>query len=383
VNLLSRAARLAGERSPERPELLADLAEALRETGDFKRAEAVLDEVAEAVTASGDRALEEYARVSRLRLQVAADPEIEAEALEREARAATEVFEQLGDERRLAKAWELLAWALWMRCRAADTEQALGQAIEHARQAGDARLEAQCLNLFLGATFFGPLPVADGIRRCEEILARTGDKPRVMASTLRALAGLTAMEGRFDEARTQLALCRAILEDLGLKVTAASASETAAIVELLAGDPGAAERYLRQGYEQLEQMGETSNSADLAAILAQALHAQGELEEALRFSEISERAAAPGDLSPQVQWRAARAKVLADERLAREAVALAEESDFLVLRADTLVDLAEVLRQAERPADAAAAVQEALRLYEHKGNLVSAERARALLAEAR
>ena len=388
VNLLSRAARLADEEAPERPELLADLAEALRETGDFKRAEAVLAEVSDTAAASGDRALETYAHVNRLRLQVAADPEIKADELEREARRAAEVFEELGDEHRLAKAWELLAWALWLRCRAAATEDALGRAIEYARRTGDGRAEAQSLNLFLGATFFGPLPVAEGIRRCEEILARTADQPRIRASTLRALAGLTAMEGHFDEARTLLTLCRAILEDLGLKVTAASVSETAAIIELLAGDPAAAERDLRSGFEQLDQMGETSNSADLAALLAQALHAQGYADDALRFSEISEQAAGSGDLSPQVQWRAARAKVLAGcgqtsqaETLAREAVALAAESDFLVLRGDTLMDLAEVLRLVGRPSEAAPAVEEALRLYEQKGNTVSAGRARALLSK--
>jgi predicted ATPase/DNA-binding SARP family transcriptional activator len=381
VNLLSRAARLQDAATPGRAELLIDLAEALRETGDFKRAEEVLAEASDAAAASGEAALQEYVHLSRLRLQVAADPAIEAEALEREARRITSVFEEFGDDRRLAKAWELLAWALWLRCRAAETEEALGHAIEHASRAGDGRLEAQCLNLYLGATFFGPVPVAEGIRRCEELLARTADKPRVTASTFRALAGLTAMEGRFDEARTYLALCRAILEDLGLKVTAASASETAAIVELLAGDPAAAEREARSGYEQLEQMGETSNSADLAAILAHALHAQGELAEALRASEIGERAAAPGDLSPQVQWRTARAKVLAArrrkldaERLAREAVSLAAESDFLGLRADALMTLAAIVRERR-------VIEDALRLYEQKGNLVSAKGVHALLAE--
>jgi tetratricopeptide (TPR) repeat protein len=322
-----------------------------------------------------------------LRLQVAADPDIDTEELEREARRAVEVFEELGDERRLAKAWELLAWALWLRCRAAATEEALRHAIEHARRVGDGRTEAQSLNLSLGAVFFGPLPVPEGIRRCQEIVAQTAEQPRILASALRALAGLRAMEANFDEARTLVALCRAILEDLGLKVTAASLSETAAIIEMLADDPVAAERVLRSGYEQLEEMGETSNSPDLAAMLARALEAQGNREEALRFSEISMRAA-PGDLSAQVQWRAARAKVLAGfgktkeaERLAREAVALAAESDFLVLRGDALLVLGEVLRAARHVGEAVRVFEEALRLYEQKANTVSAARAQKLLAD--
>ena len=388
VNLLSRAVGLVRERTPERAELMTDLAEALRETGDFKRAEEVLAEVRASASASGDRGQEVYAHMSHLRLQVAADPDIDTEELEREARLAVEVFEELGNERRLAKAWELLAWALWLRCRAAATEEALRHAIEHARRAGDGRTEAQSLNLSLGAVFFGPLPVPEGIRRCQEIVAQTAEQPRILASALRALAGLRAMEASFDEARTLVALCQAILEDLGLKVTAASLSETAGIIEMLADDPAAAERVLRSGYEQLEQMGETSNSPDLAAMLARALDAQGHGEDALRFSEISSRVAAPGDLSAQVQWRSARAKVLAGfgetkdaERLAREAVALAAESDFLVLRGDALFVLGEVLRSAGRAHEAARAVEEALQLYEQKGNTVSAARARTLLAD--
>jgi predicted ATPase len=388
VNLLSRAGRLMDEQAPDRPELMADLAEALRETGDFTQAEEVLAEVGEAATASGDRGLATYADLMALRLQVAADPEVDTEELEREARRAVGVFEELGEERRLAKAWELLAWALWMRCQAGATEAALLQAIEHAQRAGDGRTEAQSLNLLLGAVFFGPLPVPEGIARCQEIVARTAEQPRILSSALRALAGLRAMEGSFDEARTLLALCGAILEDLGLKVTAASLSETAAIIEMLAGDPAAAERILRSGYAQLEQMGETSNSADLAAMLARALEAQGQADEALRFSEISSQIAAEDDLSPQVQWRAARAKTLAGfgetseaERLAREAVSLASQSDFLVLRGDAMLVLGEVLAVAGRPVDAAAAAEAALQLYEQKENTVSAGRARTFLSD--
>jgi tetratricopeptide (TPR) repeat protein len=135
-------------------------------------------------------------------------------------------------------------------------------------------------------------------------------------------------------------------------------------------------------------MGETSNSADLAAMLARALEAQGQADEALRFSEISSRIAAEDDLSPQVQWRAARAKALAGfgqtadaEQLAQEAVTLASQSDFLVLRGDALLVLGEVLQVAGRSADAAAAVEAALELFEQKQNTVSAARARTFLSD--
>ena len=101
------------------------------------------------------------------------------------------------------------------------------------------------------------------------------------------------------------------------------------------------------------------------------------------------RRCSSGRASSSSQRRAARAKLLARagdveaaERLAREAVALAEETpDFLLLRGDAVLDLGEVLAATrERPA-AVGATEEALELYERKGNVVSASAARRRLTQ--
>jgi class 3 adenylate cyclase/tetratricopeptide (TPR) repeat protein len=380
TTLLSRATALLADDSVERAELLVDLADALRESGDFREAEAALAEVRDGAGA-GNSVLRAHALVVGLRLRLQVDPTISTGELEREATRAVEIFEERGDHQRLAKAWELLAWSLWFRCRAADAETALGRAVEHARLAGDSRTEAQSVNLLMGAAFFGPRRAEDAIRLCREVLA-TAEQPRIVASALRALAGLEAMRGDFDDARALVARYRSILDDLGLTVTAATASETSALVELLAGEPAAAERDLRRGFASLERMGETFNQPNLAAMLAHALHAQGRADEALRFSEISERTTGAEDVFTQAQWRSARAKVLVHfgrlteaEGLARAAVAAAETTDFLVLRADSLADLAEVLAAAGRPDEAATALREAVELYDAKGNIVSRNRA--------
>jgi hypothetical protein len=90
-----------------------------------------------------------------------------------------------------------------------------------------------------------------------------------------------------------------------------------------------------------------------------------------------------------VAWRSTRAKTLARrgkqaeaERLVREAVELIAETDAVNLHAQTLLALAEVLTAADRADEAAERGREALRLYEAKGNVVMAERARARLAPA-
>ena len=384
VSLLGRAAALHEPQDGARLELLADLGEAVRESGDYARAEEVLAEAIESAAETGDEARGEYARLIRLRMRVQTDPGLAADDLLAGARRAIDFFGGPGDDRSLGKAWELLAWGRWLRCQAAETQEALQRSLVHAERAGDGRTAAQSLHLLLGATLFGPLHVTEGISRCEGILADGGFQKRVTASALRALAALKAMAGEFEESRALLRRFAAIVDDLGLRVTAASAAETYAVVELLAGEPRAAERELRLGYERLEQMGETSTSVNLAALLAQALHAQGDDLEAVAVTEV---APAEDDVSAQVHLRAARAKALASvgrieeaEALGRDAVARASTTDFLVMCADALWDLAEVLRRAGRPAEAAALIEEAVELYERKGNVVSARRSRVVLA---
>jgi tetratricopeptide (TPR) repeat protein len=67
------------------------------------------------------------------------------------------------------------------------------------------------------------------------------------------------------------------------------------------------------------------------------------------------------------------------EALARRAVERAAQGDDLNAHADALVDLAEALELGTRRDAAAAALREALELYERKGNVVAAQRVRQLV----
>jgi tetratricopeptide (TPR) repeat protein len=189
------------------------------------------------------------------------------------------------------------------------------------------------------------------------------------------------MLGRFDAARAKAARGGAILEDLGRRITAAAVSYFAARVELLADEPVRAEEIARPALEALGALGETNNSAVLATLLAEALCRQGRFEEAVAATETSERTAWPDDLHAQVGWRAVRAQACAGrgapergEELARKAIALLEDADDLDLRGDALVALGSTLSGAERRA----AFDEAVALYEAKGNVASAARVRRL-----
>ena len=133
----------------------------------------------------------------------------------------------------------------------------------------------------------------------------------------------------------------------------------------------------------LHNGGDTAFLSTTAALLAQAIFAQGRLEEARRFTEISEELAAHDDLSTQAVWRSVRAGYLAGrnqldeaEQLAREAVRIAGITDFVSTRADALIGLADILRQAGRSDEAKAVAADGLLLYDQKGNRVAARKAR-------
>ena len=386
VGLLSRAVAVTSTDSSSRADFLTELAEALRECGDFSRADRVLAEALALAASRADRAVEAQARIARLRVQLSTNQELGPREVEGVVSTAIDVLTELGDERRLAKAWFLRAWLEWLGCRAMAAAESSRRAAAHAERAGDERGQAQALHLLVGADLFGPTPVSVARAHCEEVMRMLPGQRRIEASAARALAGLSAMAGRFDEALGLLERDREILEDLGLRVAAASAAEIAGSVELLRGDPVAAERELRRGYEAFEKMGELANLSTLAAMLAQALYAQGRDEEALRLTETSEAAAAEEDLHTQVQWRAARAKVLARAGQLEEAVALARgavelggRTDFLVMRGNAALDLAEVLLLAGRADESVAAAREAVALYERKGASQAVTAARRLM----
>jgi ATP/maltotriose-dependent transcriptional regulator MalT len=239
--------------------------------------------------------------------------------------------------------------------------------------------------LTLGAT-----PVPEATRRIEELLTQVRGSRAVEALLLASLAELRAMEGRTADARDLLERARGAVDDLGYLAQLAVVPFYGGVTELLADDPHAAEQTLRPALQPLEQMGETSTYCSIVAVLAQAVYVQGRYEEAEELTRLSEQKARLNDVHAQVTWRSVRIKALARrgevaeaQGLAQEALAFARDSDFLNAHGTALLDLAEVHRIAGRNAEAVPAVEEAVRLYEEKGNTVDAARAKAALAELR
>jgi ATP/maltotriose-dependent transcriptional regulator MalT len=189
------------------------------------------------------------------------------------------------------------------------------------------------------------------------------------------------MRGRFDDARRAYAESVAIHERLGLSMRRMVFSNCGAEIALLADDPAAAEAELRFACEQLEHMGERGSRAVLSAILAEVLLAQGRDADAVEFARTSATLADPEDVAAQALQRTVRARLgvrageaAEAEGLAREAVKLAETTDYLDLQSLAALGLAEVLRATGQASEADQLVAEALELYKRKGNLVAADR---------
>ena len=389
ANLLRRAVMLLPEGAAERIALLPDLGEALMDVGEFPWAELFLEEA----IASGDSSSEDglvSARGELLLLRVrgqAGTPERWSERLVPAAARAISRFEERGDDAGLATAWRLLAWAHGTSLRYGRAAEAAERAIEHARLAGDARQRRRAASQYAVAALHGPTPVVEAIRHCEGIVAEAGGDRRTEGLVRSLLAYLYGMRGDFAEARREYVGARTMLEDLGRSVVAASTSLASCGVEMLAGDPPAAENELRRDYAELTRLGEKYFLSTVAGELARVLYAQGRYEDAEAMSREAEELADDDDIASQTLWRSVRAKIYARRgkreealRLAWEAVELIGRTDALVTKAETLVGLAEVLRLAEREHEAETALEEAVALFELKGNVAAAEGARALSA---
>jgi class 3 adenylate cyclase/tetratricopeptide (TPR) repeat protein len=351
VNLLSRALALIPAEDPIRPELLPDLAFALLEIGDFTPMKQVVDEATDAARASGDATMEARALVLRLWLSLFTNPEGWAEEASREATQAISLFEDQRDEPGLSRAWSLLGLVNALTCQFAASGEAWEKAATHAHAAGQGREELEYLSWIPIAVWGGPTPVEEGLLRCAEVLGRAAGDRKTMSTALFVMGKLEAMRGRFEEARNQITRARSTLEEISLPVwLAGPLIQMSGWVDILAGDPLAAERDLTWGVERLQAMGELAWMSTEAGILAEALYEQGRYEDIEARLRMVEEAAGSEDVYSQALLRGIRAKLLARgsqaveaERLGREAVAIAEPTDFLFIKSFALLSLGEAL----------------------------------------
>jgi class 3 adenylate cyclase/tetratricopeptide (TPR) repeat protein len=385
ASMLTRAVDLVPEDGRRRVELLTDLGATLNRIGDYGPAEKTLIEAVDRGTAVGDDHLRARARLDLLWTRTTTGGASVLVQMPPEIEEILPILERHGDDLGLTKAWQLLAQSDEVACRYDSMREPLERALVYARRAEDRLEEAEVMWGLMYACVWGSEPVPKGIRRCDEILRQVKGDRRVEASVKDNRALLEAMLGNFQEARETHLRSRETLQDLGVLYYAYNAAWGLGSVEMLAGDPVAAERAFRTGFDTAQRPGNAYLWDPLTAYLAQAVCAQGRFDEVLAIV-----ADASKDTGESVRaglfLRSAKAKALAGigdldqaQELVGKAIVLAAETESIDLQGDIQMDAAEVLIVAGRTGEARAALENASSLYERKGNVVSGDRARATL----
>jgi class 3 adenylate cyclase/tetratricopeptide (TPR) repeat protein len=383
ANLLGRAVALMPPDSRETIELLLPLAAALFGQGEGTQAATLLNQAAEGARANGDRALELHAWIQAQQQHFWLEPEGAGDVLRSIVEGAIPELEQLGDDRGLALAWNALHLVHVGECNAAAMSVAAERSLFYARRAGARRLEQDALEGAAMATWMGETPAQAAISRLEQVLAEVVTASNRLGEGFlwMGLGDLHSQQGDHSEARRFAARALTRFEELGLAQQAAGLTMFSGEIEFRAGDVAAAESQLRPAHERLEAIGEKGARCGVAARLAEALYRQDRLDEAERFTYVSEEAAASDDVTAQIWWRGVRAKVLARRgdgstalRLAHEAVELSEPSDHLIMKAQAYEALGETLRLLGNLDEARAAFERAVELCEAKGDVVDSAR---------
>ncbi len=379
-SLLRRAAEIA-PRGVQKARLLIDLGYALLQSGELSTADETLATAIDVAAAAESRDLVEEARIEREFLRAQTHPGGWTDNAAVVADAALAVFEETGDELGQARAWRLRAEISWINCQYGENAQQLERALDHARHAGEHREVYENMAFLASCLVFGPTPVDEAIARIDDMQAQAAGTLRLEASLLAWGGYLRAMRGEIEEGRRRYHRSRHTLEELGMRFALSHGSVIAAGVELLAGDPVAAEQVLRDGFMDLEEMGAPAAASTVAAWLAHALAEQQRWDETIAMARTSQDLAAADDIVSQVVWRGACVRGLAATGSVEEAQTLADEAIDLARGADdprmlgqALVALSVARLAAGREQEATAALLEAREAYAAKGDLISLER---------
>jgi class 3 adenylate cyclase/tetratricopeptide (TPR) repeat protein len=341
-----------------------------------QQAAPIADAAAERAHAAGDVPGEAVARVAAgfHRLLASEGGVDELEAL---ARAALPLLEGRGDHDGLVHVWSALGYGVAnVRCRYGDWAHAAEEALLHARLAGQRPTHLFSLDLTL---VVGPTPADEALRTLDSVLPEV---PHPQPLLFRAQ--LLAMLGRFEEAWEVAGVASGRLLELNGTAATDRWEYTLADIAALAGDFDTAARQLRGFCDFLTEHGLRGLLSTFAPMLGRALCILGRYDEAAPQAQLGRELGEANDVASQALWRQVQALVesqagrhLQAEELAREAVALIDQTDALNYAGAAHSDLAEVLLVAGRADDAAAALDQALERYERKRNVAAVAQTRA------
>ena len=232
---------------------------------------------------------------------------------------------------------------------------------------------------------WGPGPIEEGLHYADEIVDQLGHVPGMKLFGLHLHAHMQARLGEFDGALEAIDEYRRGMRELGKEREHVLTATCVWDVCTWSGDWQLGEAALRESYEQAERRGNKAVLSEIALDLVDAATKQGSLDEAERLYGMGEELSASDDAVREARLALLRAKLRVArgdldvaEEAARKAVELAVGIGYLEWAAGAWLVLAEIHR-VRGEAEERAAAEEALRLYEQKGNLVGAAWAQVFL----
>ena len=378
--LLERALALVSDTDGIYARIAVDLAEELIEEGKLARVEQLL------AAAEQDPDVAADAVPVRFKWLVMAKPEDATAIIEAQLPEMLERMTLAGDQRGLAKAHMTAYTVLWLASRATRAAEEARLAAEHARRAGDEGLRSRALIVLGGALCLGPAPVSE-IAAHIDAVDRQHPGPLLAAFQPIGKAWLARFDGRFDDA---VAHAERGIELIGAlqKTLAETMYQLVADIQLTAGNAEAALAAIRRADAPLAAEGERANRSTVQAMLAEISQALGDHQGALAAAERSDELGADVDVINSAithRVRAGLARASGDfknaEKWARSAVQYAFQTDFPSYQAAAKIELARVLRELERCAEAVTEAHEALAISEAKADKPQAARARSVLDE--
>jgi class 3 adenylate cyclase/tetratricopeptide (TPR) repeat protein len=372
--LLQRAVGLLGPDDPHRVECLLNLAAQRIELGEIDDARQALRIAADAA----DPRQAVLAEVLMCRLKTITS-EGRTEDSEQVVREAARRFQEWGDDRGLAQAYLVLGDLAGLRGHQARSAKLLELALKHGQAAGDAGCIARARSLFGVTLLFGPAPAEEVIASLDQMVASSGNDPRVRAEAEQVTCVMHAMCGRFGQARAIGAEARQHLAEVGLRLFLANLAQSTGHVAELAGDLDAAEREYQRSCDDLEALGDRSYLSTVAGLYARLLARRGKPAEAREALESARRHGSPDDAATQSLVRQAEGLLAAaagEADRARAAVTDAiqreprnEQPDAAGEAYLVAADVEKILGNTPAERDHLAAAQP---LFEMKGNVVRA-----------
>jgi tetratricopeptide (TPR) repeat protein len=369
-------------------ELLALTACAFMETAELERARETLTEARSLARRTQNPPLDAWLVATAVELATTSGGPVATHLGECER--AVEVLRDTGDPARLADALVTLGkLRFWSGMQPADRET-LDEALAVARQAGNHAAELLALEWLAISYIDLRAPTDVAIAEQERLLGLAKGAPRAEAGILAPLAWLYGYAGRFDDARRTITRSIEMYKTLGSFLEAGASTMNAGSIELLAGDPVAAEDVLRRGLDELAAADERSYRAAVTVYLAEAAHERGRYGEAVEHANAVREL---GGLTPAEEvWTLAivakaeahRGAIEHARRLLQQADAWAAADSTSIApkrQGELLLSRGEVGQLAGDRSGAAAAYRSAHALYADRHAWPLAARAQRLLAE--